>query len=452
MIRDLRVNRDFPFAQGTFHSVGQGMFYSCHIWLRRCHEPLTVVYDCGSSSKKEYLESEIDYLIAVGVREIDMLIISHFDRDHVNGIPRLLKLLKVKSVYMPYLTPRQRLLVYARNYETAKRRSTDYDELVTDPAGYFIRKGVPSIFFLGSSGLPTETPQSGQDGPDDGPGDGPGDRPDDRPDDGIGTNLEIDGEFSEQVYGTEGLTGSDRENVQVRKVSPKRRRGAQWNFEFFSEPMDAAIANSLFSSLKGPPLNITTNKELKAALRDKGKMKNIREAYEKTLGGSKQINEASLCVAHYPNPNHWFTGQLVGSNDLFVARLQSVCKTCGNFLPREAYQVRIFHTNGATILFGDSNFSGSNFTRLFASNSELMPPSCFRNAAVASLPHHGSDLSWDPDALESVICRSWVVSSKFASKHHPGCKTVQDVLSGYPCRKLFAANEFNRVSYTIFPD
>lgn len=83
----------------TFHSVGHGCFCT-----ERFHNGLTVVYDCGGLVNRKILENEIKGTFPKD-SELEVLCISHFDRDHINGLPILLDSCKtIKNLWIPYLT------------------------------------------------------------------------------------------------------------------------------------------------------------------------------------------------------------------------------------------------------------------------------------------------------------------------------------------------------------
>ncbi len=69
--------------------VGQGGF-SIEII-----DGFVVVYDCGSTSSPQMVESCVDYL-ARHTDHVDLLFISHFDKDHVNTLRYLLSTIQVK--------------------------------------------------------------------------------------------------------------------------------------------------------------------------------------------------------------------------------------------------------------------------------------------------------------------------------------------------------------------
>lgn len=108
----------------TFHPVGQGLFSSgC---IRPWHEQpqFRWVYDCGTVSRKSLLTEAIGKLnwAPAGPRpKLDLVIISHFDRDHVNGLLTLLDTFDVGTLLLPYAHLWERLLIAFGRGVTAGR-------------------------------------------------------------------------------------------------------------------------------------------------------------------------------------------------------------------------------------------------------------------------------------------------------------------------------------------
>lgn len=76
--------------------VGQG---SCTILLTPQN---AFMIDCGSGNhtkKAGYLAS--DYLLSAGYRYLDALYLTHFDKDHINGLEEFLSRMKVGTLYIP---------------------------------------------------------------------------------------------------------------------------------------------------------------------------------------------------------------------------------------------------------------------------------------------------------------------------------------------------------------
>lgn len=86
-----------------FHPVGQGLFCS-ERFLSPVGESYNVVYDCGSETPNQVsLKGIIEGEYRQG-EKIDGLFISHFDRDHVNGIKYLAKRCNIAKIYLPVLS------------------------------------------------------------------------------------------------------------------------------------------------------------------------------------------------------------------------------------------------------------------------------------------------------------------------------------------------------------
>lgn len=92
------------------YPVGQGFFSSQQISYG--NEKYTCVYDCGSVSKggSRLLDKYVDYLRDT-TEAIDLLVISHLDADHINGLKYILKKFKVKKIIIPYITLVQRIIL-----------------------------------------------------------------------------------------------------------------------------------------------------------------------------------------------------------------------------------------------------------------------------------------------------------------------------------------------------
>lgn len=129
----------------TVHPVGQGLFYSAKvdILLNERKEVFRFVYDCGSLTTAAG-EEEVDrFRLEDFQNETDrlgLLVISHFDADHVNYIKRLLAdKRKVDNLVMPFMDFAERFFLVLRYLENNKGRGSDDDfgiiRLMLDPLG-----------------------------------------------------------------------------------------------------------------------------------------------------------------------------------------------------------------------------------------------------------------------------------------------------------------------------
>ena len=79
----------------TVLDVGQGQSV-----LVRTGTYLTLV-DCGGDSRDNPGDVAADYLQALGISSLDLLVVSHYHADHANGVPQLLSRVKVDAIALP---------------------------------------------------------------------------------------------------------------------------------------------------------------------------------------------------------------------------------------------------------------------------------------------------------------------------------------------------------------
>lgn len=98
------------------HPIGQGAFYSEQ--LEYNDECINVVFDCGSwrsNNPTKILKSEISSRFDNG-DEIEILFISHFDYDHINGVQVLINhRIKIKNIVIPLVEERD-FWFYSQEY------------------------------------------------------------------------------------------------------------------------------------------------------------------------------------------------------------------------------------------------------------------------------------------------------------------------------------------------
>ena len=78
-------------------NAGQGLFYMGEIDLSN-RKTFRFIYDCGGNNISRAINQHIKKDVV-----IDMLVISHFDDDHINGLPNLFnRVERVKRIFIPY--------------------------------------------------------------------------------------------------------------------------------------------------------------------------------------------------------------------------------------------------------------------------------------------------------------------------------------------------------------
>lgn len=103
---------------------------------------MTIIYDCGTvtKSKDKILGREIDRIKA---KTIDILFISHFDVDHINGIPKLLDKKIVKTVVLPQIDNTTKYLSIMKAID--KGADEELISLISDPRDYLEQRNIQVI-------------------------------------------------------------------------------------------------------------------------------------------------------------------------------------------------------------------------------------------------------------------------------------------------------------------
>ena len=113
--RNILLHERIQFA------TGQGAFHGGTIFFPNdLHEPIRWIYDIGSRSLggQNKLASALDRFMGPRIfpatsnnKTVDTVFISHFDQDHVNGIPLLKKKgISVKEFVIPALNHQERII------------------------------------------------------------------------------------------------------------------------------------------------------------------------------------------------------------------------------------------------------------------------------------------------------------------------------------------------------
>lgn len=119
----------FTFERVIF-PVGQGGFAYENI------DNYSIVFDCGSNTCPTRVTQYIRVLDSMRKGKIDVLYISHFDKDHVDGITQLIDTVGVKRAVIPYVPETFRVAynaitggAYSSIREIISRREIELDEL-----------------------------------------------------------------------------------------------------------------------------------------------------------------------------------------------------------------------------------------------------------------------------------------------------------------------------------
>lgn len=106
------------------HGVGQGSFHSASVeaWDGGRSYRFDYVYDCGALKdvrrspelKRAIDRMDVDRRRGLGNRGfVDLLVLSHYDQDHMNGAELLTKSFRVNRIVVPFISPEELMLVLA---------------------------------------------------------------------------------------------------------------------------------------------------------------------------------------------------------------------------------------------------------------------------------------------------------------------------------------------------
>lgn len=142
----------------NFWPVGQGLFASGVLNDEKSGKRFHWVYDCGTTSGKKYLNKALkrykaDKFHGHDKPRIDLVVISHFDADHISGIVDLLSKFSVQTLLLPYMPLWQRLLIA---FESGVDSQQSVMRFYVDPVGFLNDAGggqkVERIIFVPASG------------------------------------------------------------------------------------------------------------------------------------------------------------------------------------------------------------------------------------------------------------------------------------------------------------
>lgn len=154
----------FAAGQGGFHAGGLTRLAAnsalVHAWMEqqelgKCD--FLYIYDCGSHPRKN-VEAEISYLLRQsGSRRLDFLFLSHFDADHVSGVPALIGdgKLGVDTVVIPYVDDLEKVIAVAHAATRADHVNGFFVELVVDTVGTLKDLGARRILLMDNGDGPT---------------------------------------------------------------------------------------------------------------------------------------------------------------------------------------------------------------------------------------------------------------------------------------------------------
>ncbi|MFD1863058.1 hypothetical protein [Planococcus chinensis] len=405
-------------SEFEIHPVGQGFFYSGKIETN--NKNWNLVYDCGATGSNQKLNREINNLINSGFftnNILDILVISHFDSDHINGLPKLLENVTVKNLFIPYYSEMD--LLFVNFLFEILDSNTKIERTILVQGGE-----------LSKSGLEREV----------------------REFDGnkeFDSDLDIElGDFSSDFFEIDSNLNTNLFRLKNNKVGLQK----EWEMDFYNLPLDNEEIKQFEQKIKNELIheiemknNVVLSEEDKESLKNLVKFKGIGEIQEYLKSvvnkSSKEdlSNNSSLCLYHSPSRvikrNHYST-----------------------FLMKESifniveFSSRITSIKNGTLLTGDINL-------IFTKSLKNFPAKRWKNfndyysnklgtIKFFFIPHHGSKKNWRKELLDYGKGGYFISSSGINNTHnHPNTEVIDDIVRNNGC--LFLVNQESKIEYCI---
>ncbi len=443
-----------------FHPVGQGLF--CTGTLRKQDQPTPFhwTFDCGSMMKKADWISQVAWYRDLVLQNdmLNLLCISHFDKDHVSGLAELLAGKHVDTVVIPYYTPIERLVLGAMQDRRRGQDDGEYNEFLSNPVAFVIERAASVRQTIVVHRSPPQDPKWPYDGylSPDSPVSGLRDRPlnpgrhqrgdDERESEREQWHVKVrePRPSNDPPPFAEGLSSSLSswngnllfvgEQCHLHAVAATDQRLCpQWEFLFFHKPESPAVVSCLTLNidwvLKEVEMLVGHRPNLAEALRDESTRKKIRDVYRSTFSGSKRFNTARLCT--YCGPVAEKLERAAISGPCLWHGVPPIWPWIGR-MPRWTSDPHwnSRHWRPAILYSGDADFHPASHRaeiRAFLSSDR------WQDICVLQVPHHGSKHNWQVGSANEFL-HSWSVFSADPQykHHHPDQAVLLDLLSRNP--------------------
>jgi len=433
------INTEF-----RFHPIGQGGFYTGKINKNIGYrDEFNFIYDCGSLSDRSYLENEINFFKKILFKsKLDMLVLSHLDDDHVNGVKDLLKGIKCNHIYLPYLTPIQRLFVAIRHNPKDTYLFNEFLEFLKSPHRYLLSIEGAEIgeiaYVLGNQEgeyLNRNTPSEGPISLDD----------NEFNLENTWNNIPVN-ELSSDLL---EIINSNRSKIVFKKGNNGLILNSIWEFYFYNELADDNKIKQYINEVKVLcGLNATNNLSqsvLERILSDTEKLKDLRKKFRAIF---KKLNETGLVLLHKPISYK----KAIFEKNCFSRHPRSFYMHRFNRYKRgissESYENNTTNANyvwGNTLLTGDIGL-------IQIGNSDYIKKHLSENL-IFQVPHHGSKTDWKKQYLNKCGLNrnnstSAIIQFGYGNKYgHPRPNVIVDLIN--KSFDLHFCNQFEFFSYHI---
>lgn len=453
------MRTDIAFAY-RFHPIGQGLFCTGTLCTQdQTPIPFHWVFDCGSMAKKVDWISQVSWYrdLVLQNHEINLLCISHFDKDHVAGLGDLLHGKHVDTVVIPYYTPLERLVLGAMQERRRGQDDGDYADFLSNPIAFLIEHAASIRRIIVIHRSPPEDPGwpfGGNMGPD-----SPLRWLHDRPLNPERHHRGNEHEFKREQWQVKvcesqpspkpppfatGLPASLSawggelifvgENCLLHAV-PSASLGfcPLWEFLFFHKPESAVDVSKLRGDIDGilkeGAVFAGHHLSLADALCDVGTRKKIKDAYHRVFPGSKRFNTAGVCM--YSGPLADKLAQTAISLPCVWHGIPLSLSANGGveLLEHDPYW-RGRHGRLAALYSGDADFQPKQHRDEL---KQFLTDERWQSIKILQVPHHGSEHNWQIGSANEFH-HQWSVFSADPQRkpYHPDQTVLLDLLNRNP--------------------
>ena len=406
-----------------FHPVGQGLFASGALgnspygWMgtQKGDIHFLWVYDCGTASSPKLVENAIGRLAercAATKELLDLVVLSHFDKDHISGVVDLLGKLEVDVLLLPYVPLAQRIVLA---FEEGIAIDDPLFMFFVDPVGYLNGadvRGIRRIVFVPpSEGEGSAPPEAGDDSPD---------RPEpDRHQDGD-TYRREDEDAYRLVFRARPWAGDGEMRVTGNAWMLDRnsalRAGRVWEFVPYNDQTLAIKPKNAWLE-KVHDLSVQLLREEQTENRKKV-LADIKDLYDAAFGGSSPArNQISLFL--YGGPIGIPAPAGCRGNYQWAFRDDTTFRHAGEWSHADRPGQR-----AAVLYTGDGYLdSAARIDALvqFLGNARI------DRTAVFQVMHHGARNNWMPGVAARIGPWFSVFSSEPTRQHrHPHAEVLRD--------------------------
>jgi hypothetical protein len=351
------------------------------------------VYDCGTASAKALLENALDRFAAATAAKkalLDLVVLSHFDKDHISGVVDLLGRFEVDVLLLPFVPLAQRIVL-------AFHEGIAIDDplfaFFINPVGYLNGAGVRGVrrvvFVPPANGEGPGPVEAGNDNPDRPP-------PDRWPEHEDAYRLDFDSDpFPDGVFGAADEPKGKIGPAAMLRPDSALRAASVWEFVPYNDETLALQPGQSWLKKVGTlrdELLGEKQREQRAKL-----LSHLKDEYDEEFGtGSKGRNQISLFLyagpvgASAPDGCRGNYGWAFKADPPFIASGELISGWRAADRPGK---------RAAVLYTGDGYLDSS--TRVDAL-LRFMGNARIDRTAVLQVMHHGAEANWTPGVAAAI--------------------------------------------------